>query len=741
MVFSSLISAALYFAVLCVILNLMNQFVLKPNRNTSRLSLHELNQNIHLSLAIFYITLHTLTVLGVNPKISVYFLVVLTISKLSINFYCQSPKNILTIFSGAPLLAMIIVFALWIQLPGIFLSNKFGVLFGMVTTGNNDVASYAMVGQEFLSSGFDNSGRYEGYDINFQAETFSYQAPNILVSIFSTILNLKVWQVMTLVMIFAIALSILALASILEVLTNTKVKAIMILASAFICSIPLLSYLIGNYFLGQILALSVSASLLSLSMKTIRYREFEPKDGLFLSGLTVLASMTYPHLLLPFLLTLMAVTFVVLSILQKQIPQVDIRRLLASLFLGLIFSSIVLWKTKDFILKIFSMTGNGWALEVLTPQSIAIDRNLIGLKQTTSLIVISWLLFVTLVIWLMYHAKRPDGLWFFSTVLLFGFGLGTLMLILLRDLPLTNYTNWKLISYIAPLFLVIIVGYLIELRRILGAILILFSAVLAVTPTLDWMLTFRNNTGSVTRDMQNLSSSKILEQYSKINIDVNPYFETMAISSIVSTSKVNLVNPNYYFQSQNVSACTIVRRDNRKYGTFVNLNKTYGLTQSIDETCGFFVHPHTPSFEVPSEIDFSLGGNGEPVLVDGWSVPESWGVWSEGSKSLLRFKLTPKTESGFMLTLNGFTFDVPDKNQQVDVSINGKFFMRIDESSKLKEDNFKLLIPKDLIIKQDNRIEVSLKVSSPTSPQELGMSNDKRMLGFGLVSITLEPLR
>ena len=379
MILLSLASFTFYFILLVIFFSLMNLFVTNPKDSSYTSSLYNLNRNIHLTLGIYYLIVHTMAIFGVNPKISVYILVGFTICKFLINLRIKPPPSFIRNIVIAPSIFVVILLALWIQLPAIALSNKYGVLMGMVTTGNNDVASYAMVGQEFLRSGFSNSGHYLNYNMNFQAETFSYQAPNILTSIFSTILNVGVWQVMTLVMIFAVAISILSLASILETMNIGISKIKSILVGAFICATPLTSYIIGNYFVAQILALSVTASLLSLSVRVIRIRKVQFADTVYLSGLMVLASMTYPHLLLPFLFVLILVSSAILCGLEKKILFSDLRNLALGLFFGLLFSSLVIWKIHELLIQTFSMSGNGWPLPTFTPQALILNRFLIGI--------------------------------------------------------------------------------------------------------------------------------------------------------------------------------------------------------------------------------------------------------------------------------------------------------------------------------------------------------------------------
>jgi hypothetical protein len=716
----------------------MNLFVTNPKDSSYKSSLYNLNRNINLTLGIYYLFVHTLATFGVNPKISIYILVGITICKFLVCLRIKPSSNFIRNVLIAPSIFVMILLALWIQLPAIALSNKYGVLMGMVTTGNNDVASYAMVGQEFLRSGFSNSGHYLNYDMNFQAKTFSYQAPNILTSMFSTILNVHVWQVMTLVMVFAVSLSILSLASILETMNIGITRTKSILVGAFICATPLATYVIGNYFVAQILALSVTASLVSLSMRVIRIRKVQFADIVYLSGLTVLASMTYPHLLLPFLFVLILVSFAILCGLEKRIPLLDLRNLVVGLFFGLFFSSLVIWKIHKFIIQTFSMSGNGWPLPIFTPQAIILNRFLIGIEQPEFLVAISWFLFATITLLIVYFARRPDGVWLFSCVLLFGFGFGTLLLILIRDLPVTNYTNWKLIAYVMPLFLVILAGYLTSLSRISQPFLILVSLVLLVTPAIDWSSTFKGDRGAVTQDMQEMGSDHTLSQYSKINIDVNPWFETMALASIVPIPNVSMINSNYYFQTKDESACSIVRRDNRNYGTFVKLNKTYGLTQSKDGSCGVFALPEVFEIRIPSSIDFSSGGNGANTLVSGWSSPEAWGIWSEGKESVLRFKVIQALRADLNVTLSGSPFESPTGVQEVEIVVNGQLVSKISTPSRSSKTSFNFSVPKELISRNDNRVELLIKVSNPTSPLELGISNDPRKLGFGLVSVSIK---
>ncbi|SHG39716.1 hypothetical protein [Massilia sp. CF038] len=154
------------------------------------------------------------------------------------------------------------------------------------------------------------------------------------------------------------------------------------------------------------------------------------------------------------------------------------------------------------------------------------------------------------------------------------------------------------------------------------------------------------------------------------------------------------------------------------------------------------VHPGAPYYLqlpatiAPLEADKLAAGphrvaaGGEPVdvLGEGWSVPESWGVWSDGHAATLTLPCGPAQYFGngkpFTLLLNLRPF----QQQALRASYQGKLLWEgvVNE------------VDQEVVIKvpgapcEGTRMVISLALPGAVSPQSLKLSGDPRLLGVGL---------
>jgi len=127
----------------------------------------------------------------------------------------------------------------------------------------------------------------------------------------------------------------------------------------------------------------------------------------------------------------------------------------------------------------------------------------------------------------------------------------------------------------------------------------------------------------------------------------------------------------------------------------------------------------------PHTIDFKKAAWPNVVSkIEGLSGAESWGTWSEGDKVVIEFT-TPLPEK-FTVRLIASAFG---PNAEKD------FTMHVGKSSK----TFKIVgQPEDQTIEFTNpeRSNVlTINVPFPISPKEIGVSEDERKLGIGLVQL------
>jgi hypothetical protein len=136
-------------------------------------------------------------------------------------------------------------------------------------------------------------------------------------------------------------------------------------------------------------------------------------------------------------------------------------------------------------------------------------------------------------------------------------------------------------------------------------------------------------------------------------------------------------------------------------------------------------------------IRFSYGEVGIQFLGGGWSYPESWGVWSDGSHASIVFsKLTAVPSS---MQVEGHTVNTPlHPSQSVNISINGVPAGRFQMSSEATS-SFTVVVPQIArkSIREMGVVRIDFGFPDAAQPRELGTSDDGRRLGIALRAITL----
>lgn len=130
---------------------------------------------------------------------------------------------------------------------------------------------------------------------------------------------------------------------------------------------------------------------------------------------------------------------------------------------------------------------------------------------------------------------------------------------------------------------------------------------------------------------------------------------------------------------------------------------------------------------------FSKMGLGKYFLIDGWSSPEDWGVWSNGKKSELNLPIRGN-ETIREIIIRHKKFGPSFPNQQgLEILING-----VNQTGfQFNNDSELIRIP---FIRNDpfkEEIKLEFRYSNAKSPQELGISQDDRRIAIGLISIEL----
>jgi hypothetical protein len=130
-------------------------------------------------------------------------------------------------------------------------------------------------------------------------------------------------------------------------------------------------------------------------------------------------------------------------------------------------------------------------------------------------------------------------------------------------------------------------------------------------------------------------------------------------------------------------------------------------------------------------IQFATNTEGLQFLGNGWSNPESWGVWTDAKEAemFIPCQLDNRKVKNLKMTVNSFG------EQKIEIIINGFNTRRINLTNSVNK-SILLDIPESEC--KNGRNQVLLKIPFATSPKELGIGEDARLLGIGLVQVQLD---
>lgn len=137
---------------------------------------------------------------------------------------------------------------------------------------------------------------------------------------------------------------------------------------------------------------------------------------------------------------------------------------------------------------------------------------------------------------------------------------------------------------------------------------------------------------------------------------------------------------------------------------------------------------------------FGSGQSGTALLVDGWSSPESWGVWTSGRTARLNLdpsRLGTECLDAPLIRLSGRVYNTPKHSaQRVRVVLNGA--LARDVVATLPDGRLEMELPLPQMTSPSGLIELDIETPDAVSPADLGYSMDRRMLGFGLEALKVE---
>jgi lysophospholipase L1-like esterase len=153
-----------------------------------------------------------------------------------------------------------------------------------------------------------------------------------------------------------------------------------------------------------------------------------------------------------------------------------------------------------------------------------------------------------------------------------------------------------------------------------------------------------------------------------------------------------------------------------------------------------------PLIQLGQVIPFGKGQIGSEYLINvagfsaegwGWTYPETWGAWSEGSKAKIVMPL-PKNYSSKSLSLQlnlRALLSPSHTKQRVTVLVDGQ---TTQEATLSKGDQNMIEIPLKYLAPKQEFVTLEFKLPDAVTPKAIGLGDDSRQLAIGIVSATFK---
>jgi len=143
---------------------------------------------------------------------------------------------------------------------------------------------------------------------------------------------------------------------------------------------------------------------------------------------------------------------------------------------------------------------------------------------------------------------------------------------------------------------------------------------------------------------------------------------------------------------------------------------------------------------IAKRISFTSNSTGQKYLLYGWSDPEAWGTWSDGDTAFLILNVSNLPKNDFELLIEGHAFLAREHpSQEIDLLVNKQYVATLKYDQQSNGGARAVTIPKRLVMENNGQLLLKFSFKNPKSPAELGLSDDGRRLGIGIVSIELKP--
>ena len=728
-------------ALVSVLLMIFTRNYIKIKHSAESDFIKRIITNLTINLAIFTLINYMLSFIGIKT-IHIYFgMIIVVISITVFNFFrVNLVEYFLRLNSNMKptilIIGSVLLISIWQYLPTLTLLNSTASSLNMTSIGNNDIANYALAAKEYLNSGFNNSGRYPDVDFNSYARDLQHLTVHLIISFTSFVSNLPVWKIMNSVMIFTIALNAIALMKLFNSMSNKKSFLLAFLASSIALLNPLNSYVIQHYFLSQSLSLFILTLIILKAYEIFNKSRTNLIDKIEIVSIVILSIFSYPSILIPAILGVLLLNILNEKFLKKKEFKHIVQKYLALILVGALgigLSFVYLPRALN-ILFLHATITSGWNLPAPNAIGIFFAPYYIsnGINNSlTFLIWISLLILIIKVLYINFDAKRVNN---FYLILICSIIFAFMIQVIIRGHGFGYYQNWKLLSYVLPVIIIFVIAETSKLNNKTIFFLLPFIMGGLNAPISLWK--DGNEFGAnlvISNDLSELRLIKEKFGIESLNVMIEPYYQTMAVGLVTDISKIYFSSPTYYPLNFDENSCSLIKSSDANYSNKIQINKSYSLISSKNLRCD--VASADSIFMARDNVEYKLDDmnlKNRALLDRGWSYPEKWGTWSEGDFSRIRFKLPVGHRNVGTLIIKS-TFFVTEKNDnsQMEVVLNG-----INLGNYYADKNRSLLEFEVNNLKEGNNT-LDFKYSNIISPNELKISDDKRLIYLGISSFKI----
>jgi hypothetical protein len=724
-----------------VLLTIFTQNYFRIRFSTESELIDRIISNITINLAMFTVTNYMLSFIGVKPTHIYLGMIILIVLFVIINSIRVNPAVLLTVARSKIILFISILgpalfISIWQYIPTLTLFDSTASSLNMTSIFNNDIANYALAAKEYLNSGFTNSGRYPEVDFNSYSRDQQHLTVHLLISFTSFASNLPVWKIMNSVMIFTIALNVIILLKLFKTISNKNNSLFPIIAVSIALLNPLNSYVIHNHFLSQSLALFIFTFIIIKGHEIYKKSRLKLNDRIEITSIVILSVFSYPSILIPAFFGIFLINLISEKFLKKEgfalIAQ-KYRTVVIFGFLGFVLSIVYLPRALNILIS-HATIESGWELPApsvigtfFSPFYISNTVNDLNLK-------LSWLgLIIIAVVFICANIKSKKAnkyyLFLISSIII-----AYILQVVIRGQGFGYYQNWKLLSYILPVIITFVVAEILKFSNKTVLLLIPFLLAGLYAPMSLWKN--GNEFGSlsaISNDLIDLNSIKENYGINSLNVMLSPYYQTMVVGLVTEIDKIYFSSRTYYPLNSNDDSCSLIENSDVRFSNRLKINETYSLISSENLNCDIIRIEDIPKLQVNTEYVFDENSiENRKILDRGWSYPESWGTWSLGENSKIRFNVggIKGSKGRLIIKFNAF---IPKENNEakLKISLNGINIERVPPISN--ENVFKIDVKN---LKEMNNI-LEFSYSNIRTPKDLGISEDSRLIFFGIASLMI----